>query len=179
MALVHIVPILIPGPPQIIDDLSAELGRTFSAKVVVCAPRFDPESTFDSSRGQYNSTALLHHLLGEAPGQGGRILGVASVDLFIPILTYVFGEAQLDGSAAVVSTYRLANALYGLPDDDRLLRQRLLKESVHELGHTFGLVHCDDPMCVMRSSTYVEDIDLKSARFCLPCMRKVRAASAA
>jgi archaemetzincin len=177
VSLVHIVPLYLPGSPQLIDDLSSALGRIFAAQVVVRAPRFDPESTFDSSRGQYNSTALLRQLLAEAPDSDGRVLGVAGVDLFIPILTYVFGEAQLDGTAAVVSTYRLDNALYGLPGNERLLRERLLKESVHELGHTFGLVHCDDPVCVMRSSTYVEDIDLKGAQFCVGCAKRVRASS--
>jgi hypothetical protein len=66
------------------------------------------------------------------------VLGIAGVDLFIPILTYVFGEAQLAGRAAVVSTYRLDNALYGLPANHRLLLDRLAKEAIHELGHTAG-----------------------------------------
>lgn len=150
------------------------LARIFAASVVLRTPRFDPEAAFDTSRGQYNSTSLLGQLLDEPTADEERILGVASVDLFIPILTYVFGEAQLKGRAAVVSSYRLDNAQYGLARNDGLLLDRLVKESVHELGHTYGLVHCMDTSCVMHSSTYVEDIDVKSERFCSACLPAVR-----
>ncbi|HEX7509369.1 MAG TPA: archaemetzincin family Zn-dependent metalloprotease [Polyangia bacterium] len=172
MALVHLVPICLPSQPLLLDQVAAQVGRAFAATVVVRPHRFDPELAFDSSRGQYHSTLLLEHLLGESTGSEERILGIAGVDLFIPILTYVFGEAQLDGRAAVVSTYRLDNSLYGLPVDHRLLLDRLVKESVHELGHTVGLIHCHHATCVMRSSTYVEDIDLKDAQFCSRCNQK-------
>jgi predicted Zn-dependent protease len=60
--------------------------------------------------------------------------------------------------------------------DDALLLDRLDKEATHELGHTFGLVHCIDPMCVMHASTYAEEIDFKGAEFCLQCLEGVRSA---
>jgi archaemetzincin len=68
-----------------------------------------------------------------------------------------------------VSTYRLDESIYGFPPNPRLTQERLLKESLHELGHTFGLIHCPDYLCVMHSSTSVEEIDVKTARFCLKC----------
>ena len=137
-------------------------------------PWFDPEASFDSSRGQYNSTQLLVQLLSDRLEPATKILGITSVDLFIPVLTYVFGEAQVDGPAAVVSIHRLRTEAYGLPADDDLLAERLKKDAVHELGHTFGLVHCFDPQCVMHASTYVEEIDLKSPMFCSGCLTTVR-----
>jgi len=172
-SLVHIVPIYVANQPQVLGQLTAHLGRAFAATVVVRPLRFDPEAAFDTSRGQYNSTILLNYLLADSTGNQGRILGVGSVDLFIPILTYVFGEAELDGRAAIVSTYRLNDTLYGLPKNDATLLDRLNKEATHELGHTYGLLHCKNPNCVMHSSTYVEDIDLKSARFCSQCSSKM------
>jgi archaemetzincin len=98
-----------------------------------------------------------------------RILGVTSLDLYIPILTFVFGEAQLRGNCAVVSSFRLRQEFYGLPANEALFRDRLLKESVHELGHTFELSHCDDYQCVMSPSHGVEWIDLKTNRLCQSC----------
>jgi len=166
---VFLVPICLPSQPPLLDDVSAQIRRAFSATVTVRPLRFDPELAFDSSRGQYNSTELLASLLADSKGSQAQVLGIAGVDLFIPILTYVFGEAQLAGRAAVVSTYRLDNALYGMPASPRLLLDRLAKEAIHELGHTCGLIHCNQSACVMRSSTYVEDIDLKSAQFCTSC----------
>ena len=174
--MLALVPIYLPAEPSLLAPLAARLGRAFACEVTVRPPRFDPEVAFDSSRGQYHSTELLAQLLAEPGDDGARILGVASVDLFIPILTYVFGEAQLDGRAAVVSTCRLDNGHYGLPSNNRLLSERLLKESTHELGHTHGLIHCMDTTCVMHSSTYVEDIDVKSAQFCSACLARVRKA---
>ncbi len=98
-----------------------------------------------------------------------RFLAVADVDLYIPILKYVFGEAQIGGPCAVVSTYRLRQEFYGLDADDALLRQRLLKECVHEIGHTLDLRHCQDYRCVMASSHAVEWIDLRETYLCEAC----------
>ena len=101
-----------------------------------------------------------------------RVLGVTEADMFIPVLTFVFGEAQLGGRAAVVSTYRLRNEVYGLQPDPRLLEERLLKEAMHELGHTFGLLHCHHTECVMQASTYAESVDLKPAAYCGSCRKQ-------
>jgi len=103
-----------------------------------------------------------------SPG-ADKYLAVIDLDLFIPILTFVFGEAQLDGPMAIVSTFRLHPEFYGLPKNDSLVLQRLEKESIHELGHTFGLRHCPDYQCVMTASTDVEEIDLKGVEFCPDC----------
>jgi archaemetzincin len=91
------------------------------------------------------------------------------VDLFIPVLTFVFGQAQLDGPGAVVSTYRLRSEFYGLPGDEGMLVERAIKECVHELGHSFGLVHCQDYGCVMHASSSVDEVDIKGADFCRRC----------
>ncbi len=134
----------------------------------------DPSFAFDVYRNQFNSTSLISAFIQRFKGLGGKIIGVTSVDLFVPVLTYVFGEAQLDGSFAVVSAHRLDDTLYGLPPNPMLLHERLVKEAVHELGHTFGLVHCVDYRCVMHSSTAVEDIDVKSEHFCRSCEMLLR-----
>jgi archaemetzincin len=158
----------------LVAPLAARLASVFRLRVEQHPPAFDPESAFDSARGQYNSRLLLAQLLNQQPDGATRILGVAGVDLFIPVLTYVFGEAQLGGRAAVVSTYRLDNQIYGLPPDHDLLFQRLAKEAVHELGHTYNLVHCHRHPCVMLSSPYVGGIDLKSDQFCEDCLGSLR-----
>ena len=129
---------------------------------------------YDSPRRQYNSTALLAQVLRQSDPGGGKYVTVVDVDLFIPILTFVFGEAQFSGPAAIVSTHRLANQFYGLPRNDGLLLERLEKEIIHEAGHTFGLYHCRQFECVMRSSTYVEEIDLKHAVPCVDCQGIIR-----
>ena len=177
-----LVPIYCGDRAGLVDPLARRLEEIFRLRVETRPPSFDPELAFDSDRGQYNSRVLLAQLLREpplhqGPGDGAppsRILGLTNVDLFIAVLTFVYGEAQLDDRAAVVSAYRLDSQLYGLPADRKLLFERLVKEAVHELGHTFGLLHCTDYRCVMASSTYVEEIDLKKERFCDRCLDRLR-----
>ena len=105
--------------------------------------------------------------------QAWRVLGVTGVDLYIPILTFVFGEAQMGGPCAVVSFHRLMQEFYGLPADPAVLIDRLIKESVHEVGHTLDLTHCDDYSCAMAPSHAVEWIDLKGQALCGSCQGKV------
>jgi len=100
---------------------------------------------------------------------------VTSLDLYVPVLTFVFGEAQLEGRCALVSLHRLREEFYGLPASNDLLHERLTKEAVHELGHTFGLRHCHDWRCVMASAHGVERLDVKTAEFCPTCRGVVAA----
>lgn len=131
-------------------------------------------TAYDNVRKQYNSTALLAQILRRREATDEKWITVVDVDLYIPVLTFVFGEAQFSGRAAIVSTHRLANQFYGLPRNDGLLLERLSKEIIHELGHTFGLYHCRQFECVMRSSTYVEEIDLKHTVTCPACQDIIR-----
>jgi len=135
----------------------------------------DPTESYNPLRQQYNSTAILAKLLRLDTPPQEKLLAVTDVDLFIPILTFVYGEAQLDNRAAVVSVFRLRQEFYGLPADDSLFYQRCEKEALHELGHTFGLVHCPQFDCLMHYSNSIEQIDLKTNAFCLGCRKKLSA----
>ncbi|MBZ0153801.1 MAG: archaemetzincin family Zn-dependent metalloprotease [Planctomycetes bacterium] len=174
MASLQLVPIFCGQQAGLVAPLGARLAALLGLEVVVHEATFDAEVAFDVDRGQYNTRVLLARLLQHADPKAQRLLGLTAVDLFIPVLTFVFGEAELGGRAAIVSTFRLENELYGLPPDPALCFERLVKESVHELGHLFGLVHCQRSSCVMASSNYVEGIDLKAASYCDRCLGQVR-----
>ena len=155
------------------EDLAYRLGNDFPFDVGISTKTIDPAFACESARNQYLSTNILEHLreLKLDKDLGGIYMGLAAVDLFIPILTYVFGESFLNGNAAVVSTYRLNPELYGHPLNRALLMDRLEKTAIHELGHSFGLKHCPDYKCVMRSSNVVEGVDLKGKAFCPNCRK--------
>jgi len=157
---------------DLLEHLAAALARTFRAPCRVSQRTVELAFALDGRRGQYYSSAILQQLERNADADS-RLLGVASCDLYVPVLTFVFGEAQLDGNCAVVSTARLSESFYGLPPREDLLRERLLKESVHELGHTFGLRHCADWRCVMTSSHAVERLDVKTSEFCTRCRKPI------
>ena len=157
---------------RLLDIVRTSLAREFRTQCL-CDPRpIDPAFAYYPERNQYHSTILVEHLMKLDPN-GSRLMGVAGVDLFIPILTFVFGEAQLGGSCAVVSYHRLSQQFYGLPPDDILLGDRLAKEAVHEMGHTFGLTHCEDYDCVMAASHAVEWLDVKGGSLCGDCRDRV------
>ncbi len=129
----------------------------------------DPGPAYDPRRAQYNCRTLLPLLGVFAENNHTRVLGVANVDLFSPIFTFVLGEAHLGGQAGLFSLHRLNPTFYGLPDDTELLWKRAERESLHETGHLLGLEHCSAPDCVMRFSASAEEVDLKPAEFCPEC----------
>jgi archaemetzincin len=167
--LIHLLPVG-AVPIALLDGLAAFLARALHLSCHVRTDRLDPSFAFDAGRNQYWSTAILKRLQPMA-NAGARLLAVTDLDLFVPILTFVFGEAQVGGPCALVSTHRLGDEYYGLPPDPQLLAERLAKESLHELGHTMGLRHCADWRCVMASTHAVERLDLKQAAFCARCLR--------
>jgi archaemetzincin len=175
---IHLIPLGAPARPgaepglDLLEYLAAGLARTFRTPCRIRPETFDLSFALDGGRQQYYSTAIIQRLE-RAVDPDARVLGVTASDLYVPVLTFVFGEAQLDGNCAVVSTARLKEEFYGLPPRPDLLRERLLKEAVHELGHTFGLRHCPDWRCVMTSSHAVERLDVKGAEFCGACQKPI------
>jgi archaemetzincin len=129
--------------------------------------------TLDSARAQYASIPVLEMLTRLCPADAAKLLAVTARDLFIPVLTFVFGQAQLSGRVGVVSLARLRQEFYGLPPDREILLQRAVKEALHETGHLFGLVHCAERSCAMSLSTGVRQIDSKQPAFCGPCRNRI------
>lgn len=130
-----------------------------------------PRAAFEPRRNQYYSKGIIAALCAAVPDDGSKVVAVTDVDLCTPVLSFVFGEAQLKGRIAVVSVCRLRQEYYHLPPDENLLAQRLIKEVVHELGHTYGLYHCDDAGCVMHFCDNILGVDSKGAGFCPRCAR--------
>lgn len=174
MNLIHLLPVGKVNA-SLLEDLRSAIPRSLPVKCEIFPVELDPAPSYHAERQQYHSSEILQRMQALLRSQDSRLLAVADLDLYIPILKYVFGEAQIGGPCAVVSLYRLRQEFYGLDRDDALLSQRLLKESVHELGHTFNLLHCEDYRCVMASSHAVEWIDLREHALCETCRSKVEA----
>jgi archaemetzincin len=174
MKLLHLLPI---GNVSValLNDLRPDLEEILHQPCDVLPVHLDPEFAFHGERQQYHSSEILHGMQRFVARDSWRVLGVAAVDLYIPILTFVFGEAQMGGPCAVLSVHRLRQEFYGLAADHELFRRRVLKEAVHEVGHTLNLPHCDDYRCAMASSHAVEWIDLKESVLCGNCKAGVPA----
>lgn len=133
----------------------------------------DLSKYYDPSRRQYDANKLLKEIDSNTSPETIKTIGLFRVDLFIPILSYIFGQAFLNGRSGIASMFRLKNELYGMEPNEPLLLERFKKIIIHELGHAFGLKHCYTASCVMLSSTYVEDIDQKNANLCFKCRSEI------
>jgi archaemetzincin len=154
--------------------LAESIEEQFGLPVTITRNYGLPLYALDPVRQQYNSNLILKRLLDESPPDAIKVLGVTDVDLFNPIFSYVFGEAQFNRKCAVVSSYRLrGNPEHTLPPGCPPLLNRLEKEAIHELGHTFGLRHCSDPDCVMKYSVGLACADRKFSFFCPTCRELV------
>ncbi len=154
---------------EFVDEARAAVFGELDMDVAVADTRFDPAFALEAKRRQYNS-GLLRKRLGEWH-QGGpdRRLGLIEGDLFIPMLSFVYGQAQVGGPCALVSAARLRQEFYRMPKDAVVFRKRVRKEVLHEIGHTLTLVHCQDPGCVMALATGLPQVDRKSETFCSSC----------
>jgi archaemetzincin len=153
----------------LLETVTMDVEIEFMTKVECKDDYLDLSAYLDLSRSQYNANRLLQTVEAEFASDTTKTIGLFAVDLYIEILTYIYGQAYLNGRSGIASMFRLNNERYGMERNDELMLNRFRKEIIHELGHTFGLIHCHTPGCVMLASTYVEDIDLKSHRFCYHC----------
>lgn len=145
---------------DVLEHIRRSIEDTIGPETTILDPQPVPEHTFSPYVHQFSAPSIVHQLAAAAEGPSSKVLGVTAFDLYAPRTNYVFGEAQMSGQVAVVSLYRLCER------GRQLYFDRVAKEAVHELGHTFGLEHCDDPTCVMHFSHTITDTDLKTGEFC-------------
>lgn len=159
--------------PNLVDELQAALEDNYPLEIRRLAPVAMSGAEWDPKRQQHNSPVVLQRVLECADRRTDKLLAVTGRDLFIPMLSFVYGQAQLGGRAGVVSVARLRQQFYGLPPNDILLLARARKEAIHETGHLYGLVHCADSRCAMSLSTSVRQIDMKDDALCAACREQV------
>lgn len=152
---------------EIYKSLRRHIHQIFGYQIEIKPLLGNVDFAFNSSRNQYHSTLILEKLAEKASWPAIKILAITDVDLFIPILTHVYGEAQLGGKACIVSTYRLREDLS--PVNKQGFKDRIVKESIHELGHTFNLRHCLEKTCIMHYCRSIKDVDRKSDQLCRYC----------
>ena len=156
-------------PQEVLDGAEHAVVEAFALPTRRLAPLPEPQDAYSPSRGQWSSPEFLRWLLDRVPSGGSRLLGVTERDLFVPVLSFVYGQAQLEGKVAVVSLARLRPEFHGFAPDPSTVERRAAVEAVHELGHTFGLVHCADRRCPMSLSIDLSDLDRKTAEPCRGC----------
>ncbi len=149
-------------PPAHAEQYRRIIEQRFRYPCKVYARINYPDECYVDSRGQYDAACMLAKMF-DYPGF--RVVGITDVDLFVMDANFVFGLGARNEKCAIVSTFRLKSAPH-------LLFERMEKEILHELGHTFGLLHCKNS-CVMKFSNTIFDTDTKPAEFCDVCREKI------
>ncbi len=153
---------------ELIEIIISRIENIFGISSEILPLLNDLSFALDLNRKQYHSTPILEKLAAKSPPTVIKILALCHVDLFIPILTHVYGEAQIGGKACIISTHRLNEGQSHLNLREPYL-SRIVKEALHELGHTFTLRHCKDPGCLMHYCRDEGDVDRKTDELCRYC----------
>jgi len=159
---------------SLLEFIYQSIGNTFrlDSRIVLCQDLLGevPDPVYG---GKYNSTTLIKELFECLPEKKSKMVAITERDLYSPIFSCLFGEAQLGGCCALISLHRLHQEYYGLAEDNSLFLSRCEKEVVHEISHLFGLVHCDNSYCIMYPSNNIIDTDVKSCSFCPECQELI------
>lgn len=156
----------------ILSETAEALQKAFHFRTAIGKTIKVPERAFNPERGQYHSTMIINELSRIKKGHD-LILGITDVDLYVPSLNFVFGEADILKGIAVVSLTRLREEFYRSRPDHKLFIERAMKEAIHEIGHLCGLDHCQDRRCIMYFSNSIKDTDMKGPGFCKSCERRL------
>ena len=184
--IIALVPIAIEEKDKkiIFAPLTSHLASIFDASITILT---DPpqladsfRALFNEQRNQLNSDKFLHYLAttiikdntGSYELKNTIILGICNFDAYSSGLNFVFGQASLTRGVAAIYLPRLKQEFYGIAADISIFIERVLKESTHEVGHTFGLAHCPKQSCVMHFSNSIVDADRKAKHLCNVCRNK-------
>ena len=161
-------------PAEVWSALTTALSAAFGCSCLIGSPMGMPTHAYDPGRRQYRADVVVDSV--EVRG-GSHVLAIADADMFVPGMNFVFGLADPPRGRAVLALARLRPEWYRGPPDAPLFLTRLVKEAIHELGHTAGLDHCRNRRCAMAFSNSLRDTDFKNARFCDRCQRRLRSPS--
>jgi archaemetzincin len=151
--------------------IAAHVSGYLNLSAEILRPLEIPPEAFDEERLQYNAGTLIAAIEAKPLNDYFKVIALFDVDLFIPLLTHVFGEARQNGRVALVSLYRLSSHPDGSsPSADQVL-ERVAKIALHEMGHLLNLLHCDDHRCLMHFTGNLEMLDQTSFNYCRYCRR--------
>lgn len=165
------------------DDLKEMMRRfvevAYGRTCKVMSPVSLPSSAYDARRKQYRASELLDVLRNRFlltrlfhPGNI-KVVGMTEKDIYTRQMNFIFGLASLRGRFCVVSTCRFHQSFRRKPEDKELLYGRALKVLYHELGHTFGMRHCDKIQCAMCYHNSLTELDDGYVWFCPECTHKL------
>jgi archaemetzincin len=157
----------------LLDKISKTLAETFQRTTTVHRSLPVPKYAFNPTRGQYHSAAILKRVETLRVAEWDSAIGIVDVDLFVPEVPFIFGEADRSTRSAIISITRLRPETGSGESKKELTYKRLVSEAIHQIGVIRGLAHCPNNRCVMFFSATVQDTDKKGMSFCANCRKRL------
>ncbi len=155
-------------------SIAAHILGNFDLDSDILSPDKHPAYALDKRRLQYDAAVILKSLQSREFHDHSKVIGILDVDLFVPILTYVYGESMQGGKVALVSLFRLKMDKDSSIVSESVLLERAAKVALHESGHLFDLHHCTDQKCLMGFSGSLDDLDQRTMYYCRYCTTYLR-----
>ncbi len=148
--------------PVYLKILAGSFLGELDIRSTILAPLDQPGYAFDKRRIQYNAGTLISRLETMEFKGCDTVIALIDADLFIPVFSFVLGEARMGGRCALVSLFRLQEN-----------PARVAKVALHEFGHLMNLDHCHEKTCVMKFSKDLSQLDSISGIFCRYCLDQI------
>ena len=98
---------------EILSYLQSELEKVFEREVKLVDNLEHPDYAYNPKRDQYHSSEILEKMKRKKFEGCNRVLGIGDIDMYVPSLNFVFGEADFYDRVAVISLTRLKQEYYG------------------------------------------------------------------
>jgi archaemetzincin len=158
---------------EILQLVSGPVEQVFARPIKIGAALPVPKYAFNPTREQYHSAAILKRVESIRSDKWSAAVGITDLDLFVPEVSFVFGEADRSTRSAIISLHRMRSTLGSAPSRQDVLRRRFVSELIHQMGLIRGLAHCPNNRCVMFQSTSVQDTDKRGIQFCANCRKRL------
>ena len=181
---IEIVPIMCNNIP-FVNHIKQNIYRVygFQTNIINSGPKLSL-SFINKQKGiRYSADSIIALLANNRSNDVVLSVGYTDKDIFIskrdkygkikePKYKYevwgIFGLAKRPGTSCIVSSKRLYTI------DTNIYKQRLIKITLHEIGHNLGLKHCTDSTCFMTDAVEsISTVDNASLNLCDKCNEQI------
>lgn len=173
-------------PENTLNILKHNIEEQYHSTVIILPKTSLPDSFINYEKGRrYSATLAIRYLKDLMPDTAKYITGITNEDIYTtkqdkwgkikqPAYKYkvwgIFGLGYKPGSSCIISTARLH-----CNDKDKYIA-RIIRVTLHEIGHNHGLDHCKNKHCLMTDAVEtIATVDNAGDSLCNNCSCLIKA----